>query len=67
MTVSISTERVRRVAGGAIALALVLIVVGVQIWVVGIVADLIAVNRRLLEEAVERQRIAGSPRGPAGE
>jgi len=40
----------------SLLLAVILVVVGVQIWVVGIVADLIAVNRRLLEEAVERQR-----------
>ena len=40
----------------SLLLAVVLIVVGVQVWVVGIVADLIAVNRRLLEEAVERAR-----------
>jgi glycosyltransferase involved in cell wall biosynthesis len=40
----------------SLLLAVILIVVGVQIWVVGIVADLIAVNRRLLEEAVERAR-----------
>ena len=37
--------------------SVILVVVGVQVWVVGIVADLIAVNRRLLEEAVERQRV----------
>jgi len=36
--------------------AVILIVVGVQVWVLGIVADLIAVNRRLLEESVKRQR-----------
>ena len=29
------------------------------IWLVGIIADLIAVNRRLLEEVVERQRANG--------
>jgi hypothetical protein len=40
----------------SLILAVILIFVGVQVWVVGIVADLIAVNRRLLEEAVERQR-----------
>lgn len=40
----------------SLILAVILIVVGIQVWVVGIVADLIAVNRRLLEEAVERQR-----------
>lgn len=40
----------------SLLLAVILIVIGVQIWVVGIVADLIAVNRRLLEEAVERAR-----------
>ncbi len=43
----------------SLILAVILIVVGVQVWVVGIVADLIAVNRRLLEEAVVRQRRAG--------
>jgi hypothetical protein len=40
----------------SLIVAVILVVVGVQVWVVGIVADLIAVNRRLLEEAVERQR-----------
>ncbi len=40
----------------SLLLAVVLIVVGVQVWVVGIVADLIAVNRRLLEEVVEHLR-----------
>jgi glycosyltransferase involved in cell wall biosynthesis len=40
----------------SLLLAVILVVVGVQIWVVGIVADLIAVNRRLLEETVERTR-----------
>ena len=40
----------------SLLLAVILVVVGAQIWVVGIVADLIAVNRRLLEEAVERSR-----------
>ncbi|MCP4900874.1 MAG: glycosyltransferase family 2 protein [bacterium] len=40
----------------SLLLAVILIVVGVQVWVVGIVADLIAVNRRLLEEMVEQQR-----------
>jgi glycosyltransferase involved in cell wall biosynthesis len=44
----------------SLILAVILVVVGVQVWVVGIVADLIAVNRRLLEEAVERQRDSGS-------
>ncbi len=40
----------------SLLLAVILIVVGVQVWVVGVVADLIAVNRRLLEEIVEEQR-----------
>jgi len=40
----------------SLIVAVILVVVGVQVWVVGIVADLIAVNRRLLEETVERQR-----------
>ena len=40
----------------SLVLAVILVVVGAQVWVVGIVADLIAVNRRLIEEAVERQR-----------
>jgi glycosyltransferase involved in cell wall biosynthesis len=40
----------------SLLLAVILIVVGVQVWVVGILADLIAVNRRLAEEAVHRQR-----------
>jgi len=40
----------------SLILAVILIVVGFQIWVVGLVADLIAVNRRLIEELVERER-----------
>jgi glycosyltransferase involved in cell wall biosynthesis len=40
----------------SLIVAVILIIVGALVWVVGVVADLIAVNRRLLEEAVERQR-----------
>ena len=47
----------------SLLVAVILVLVGVQIWVVGIVADLIAVNRRLLEEAVERLRSGSSERG----
>jgi len=43
----------------SLILAVILTVIGVQVWVVGIVADLIAVNRRLLEEIVQRQRGGG--------
>jgi glycosyltransferase involved in cell wall biosynthesis len=42
----------------SLIVAVIMIVVGALIWVVGVVADLIAVNRRLLEESVERQRTA---------
>jgi hypothetical protein len=45
----------------SLILAVILVVVGVQIWVVGIVADLIAVNRRLLEETLYRRRDADRP------
>ena len=40
----------------SLILAVILIVIGALIWLAGILADLIAVNRRLLEEVVERQR-----------
>jgi glycosyltransferase involved in cell wall biosynthesis len=40
----------------SLILAVILIVVGSLIWLAGVVADLIAVNRRLLEELVEAQR-----------
>lgn len=40
----------------SLLLAVILVMMGALIWVVGIVADLIAVNRRLLEESVERAR-----------
>lgn len=40
----------------SLIVAVILLVIGALIWVVGIVADLIAVNRRLLEEILERQR-----------
>lgn len=42
----------------SLILAVILVVVGVQIAVVGLVADLIAVNRRLVEELLEKQRDA---------
>lgn len=40
----------------SLILAVILIVVAGQIWVVGVVADLIAVNRRLVEELLVRSR-----------
>jgi len=40
----------------SLILAVILIVIGALVWLAGILADLIAVNRRLLEETVERQR-----------
>jgi len=40
----------------SLILAVILIVIGALVWLAGIVADLIAVNRRLLEETVQRQR-----------
>jgi len=40
----------------SLIVSVILTVVGALIWVVGVVADLIAVNRRLLEEAVEHHR-----------
>ena len=42
--------------------AVILLMTGSLIWVVGIVADLIAVNRRLLEESVEMARDRRLPR-----
>ena len=43
----------------SLILAVILVVIGALIWLAGILADLIAVNRRLLEEVVERQRRQG--------
>ena len=40
----------------SLLLAVILVVVGVQIWITGLVADLIAVNRRLLEELLVGSR-----------
>ncbi len=40
----------------SLILAVILVVIGALIWLAGILADLIAANRRLLEETVERQR-----------
>ena len=34
----------------SLILAAILILIGVQLWIVGIVADIVAVNRRLLED-----------------
>jgi glycosyltransferase involved in cell wall biosynthesis len=43
----------------SLILAVILIVIGALVWLAGIMADLTAVNRRLLEELVERQRERG--------
>ncbi len=51
-----SAGRVVRGSLNALGLAVILIVVAGQIWVVGVVADLIAVNRRLIEEMLVRSR-----------
>lgn len=40
----------------SLILAVILIVIGALIWLAGVMADLTAVNRRLLEELVMRQR-----------
>ena len=40
----------------SLILAVILIVIGALVWLAGVFADLIAVNRRLLEELAERQR-----------
>jgi glycosyltransferase involved in cell wall biosynthesis len=40
----------------SLVLAAVLVLVGVQLWAIGLLADLIAVNRRLLEDIQLRQR-----------
>jgi glycosyltransferase involved in cell wall biosynthesis len=43
----------------SLILAVILIVVGGLVWLAGVMADLTAVNRRLLEELVVRQRERG--------
>ncbi len=43
----------------SLILAVILIVTGALVWLAGVVADLTAVNRRLLEEQVERLRETG--------
>jgi glycosyltransferase involved in cell wall biosynthesis len=43
----------------SLILAVILIVIGALIWLAGVMADLTAVNRRLLEELVMRQRERG--------
>jgi glycosyltransferase involved in cell wall biosynthesis len=43
----------------SLILAVILIVIGALVWLAGVMADLTAVNRRLLEELVERQRERG--------
>ena len=43
----------------SLILAVILIVIGALVWLAGVMADLTAVNRRLLEELVERQRKRG--------
>jgi glycosyltransferase involved in cell wall biosynthesis len=40
----------------SLILAVILIVIGALVWLAGVMADLTAVNRRLLEETVERLR-----------
>jgi glycosyltransferase involved in cell wall biosynthesis len=46
----------------SLILAVILIVIGSLVWLAGVMADLTAVNRRLLEELVERQRQRGLER-----
>jgi len=43
----------------SLILSVILIVIGALVWLAGVMADLTAVNRRLLEELVERQRERG--------
>ena len=43
----------------SLILAVILVVIGALVWLAGVMADLTAVNRRLLEELVERQRERG--------
>ncbi|HSO24601.1 MAG TPA: glycosyltransferase family 2 protein, partial [Chondromyces sp.] len=43
----------------SLILAVILVVIGALVWLAGIMADLTAVNRRLLEELVERERERG--------
>jgi glycosyltransferase involved in cell wall biosynthesis len=43
----------------SLILAVILIVIGALVWLAGVMADLTAVNRRLLEELVMRQRERG--------
>jgi glycosyltransferase involved in cell wall biosynthesis len=40
----------------SLLLAVILVVIGALVWLAGIIADLTAVNRRLLEELVEHER-----------
>ena len=40
----------------SLILAVILVVIGALIWLAGLLADLIAVNRRLIVELAERQR-----------
>jgi hypothetical protein len=46
----------------SLILAVILIVIGALVWLAGVMADLTAVNRRLLEELVVRQREQGLER-----
>jgi glycosyltransferase involved in cell wall biosynthesis len=50
----------------SLILAVILVVIGSLVWLAGVVADLTAVNRRLLEELVERQRRQGLDNSPDG-
>ena len=40
----------------SLILAAILIIIGVQLWLFGLVADLMAVNRKMLEEIQLRMR-----------
>jgi hypothetical protein len=42
----------------SVILAAILLIVGIQVFLIGLVADLIAFNRRMLEEMLERTRRA---------
>lgn len=57
-----------RARAPSLILAAILILIGVQLWILGLIADLLAVNRKLLEDIqlrLRRQEVDGSRSNPS--
>jgi hypothetical protein len=49
----------------SLILAAILAIVGFQVGLIGLVADLVSMNRKMMEEVIYRQRISGNGKDAA--